>query len=102
MDSCLAPAPAPADVPPALTPPGPQRAVQNLRGRPQLRAARAGEGGGGHGGGGDDGDEDALEDFLDDCEARYVRQPSDDAAQLEADAAYEEFLQMTAAASVRH
>jgi hypothetical protein len=73
--------------------------VQDLRGRPQLRAAGAWEGGGGPGG--DDGDSEELEDFLDDCEARYVRQQSDEAVQLEADAAYEEFLEMTAAANLR-
>ncbi len=77
--------------------------MQDCIGRPQLRAAREGEGGGGGG----DGDEEAFEDFLDDCEAAYVRPPSDergadDAEQLEADAAFQEFLRMTADAAIRH
>ncbi len=89
--------------------------MQDRIGRPQLRAARDGEadGGGDEGdGGGGEGDEEAFDQFLDDCEAAYVRQPSDEgegeggpadeAEQAEADAAYQEFLQMTASAAIRH
>ena len=87
--------------------------MQDRIGRPQLRAAREGEGGGGGDegdGGGGEGDEEAFDQFLDDCEAAYVRQPSDEgegaaadeAEQAEADAAYHEFLQMTASAAIRH